>query len=66
MHGRCDPFISPDEGTLLFETAHEPRRLDLVDGLGHAFDAPAVAPVLAAVDWCIDHAASARQHADAV
>jgi alpha-beta hydrolase superfamily lysophospholipase len=66
VHGRCDPFIAPEDGTLLYETAHEPRRLDLVEGLGHAFETPAVAPVLAAVDWCIDHAASPRQPAGAV
>jgi uncharacterized protein len=66
IHGRDDPFISAEDATLLYDTAHEPRRLDLVEGLGHAFDTPAVAPVLAAVDWCIDHAASPRQPAGAV
>jgi uncharacterized protein len=66
VHGRGDPFISPDDGTILYETAREPRRLDLVKGLGHAFETPAVDPVLAAVDWCIDHAASPRQPAGAV
>ena len=66
VHGRADPFISPDDATLLYETAHEPRRLDLVEGLGHAFEPRAIEPVLAAVDWCVDRAASAREHADAV
>ena len=52
VHGRVDPFIAVDDAEVLYVAAGDPRRLDLVEGLGHAFEAPAVAPVLAAVEWC--------------
>jgi pimeloyl-ACP methyl ester carboxylesterase len=56
VHGRDDPFIAPDDATLLHAAAHDPRRLDLVDGLGHAFEAAAIEPVLASLDWCLAQA----------
>ncbi len=55
LHGRVDPFIAPAEAEALFAVAHEPRRLDLVDGLAHAFD-PAdksAGPIVAAVEWAL-------------
>ena len=66
LHGRRDPFIAPEDAALLYDAAHDPRRLDLVAGLGHAFEASAIAPVRAAVDWCVDHADSPSEPAGAV
>jgi alpha-beta hydrolase superfamily lysophospholipase len=59
VHGRCDPFIDVADAELLYEAALEPRHLEVVEGLGHAFDGPAAGPVLAAVDWCLTRAAGA-------
>ena len=59
VHGRGDPFIACGDAELLYDTASEPRRLELVDGLGHAFEPLATAPVLAAVDWCLGPAVTA-------
>jgi alpha-beta hydrolase superfamily lysophospholipase len=53
VHGRADPFIPPSDAQELYRAAHDPRRLDLVAGLGHAFEPLAVEPVLAAVDWAL-------------
>jgi alpha-beta hydrolase superfamily lysophospholipase len=53
VHGRADPFISPADAEDLYDAAAEPQRLTLVDGMGHAFEAPAVAPVLESVDWIL-------------
>jgi len=53
VHGRCDPFIGTEDAELLYGAAPEPRRLELVEGLGHAFEPPVTGPVLAAVEWCL-------------
>ncbi len=60
VHGRCDPFIGTADAELLYGAAPEPRRLELVEGLGHAFEAPATGPVLAAVEWCLGQAGTPR------
>ena len=57
VHGRRDPFIAISDAEVLYAAALDPRQLILVDDLGHAFDGPAAAPVLAGVDWCVAHAA---------
>lgn len=59
VHGRGDPFISIEDAEALYAAAGEPRRLDLVDGLGHAFEPEATVQLLAALDWCVEHAAAA-------
>ena len=51
IHGRADPFISVNDAEALYAVAHDPRRIDLVDGLGHAFEPESIAPILAALDW---------------
>jgi pimeloyl-ACP methyl ester carboxylesterase len=56
VHGRRDPFIGVADAELLHAAAAQPRRLEIVAGLGHAFDGPAAAPVVAAVSWCLAHA----------
>jgi pimeloyl-ACP methyl ester carboxylesterase len=58
IHGQADHFIRPCDAVELFRHAPEPRRLDLVPGMGHAYDALAVSPVVSAVEWVL--AASLR------
>jgi alpha-beta hydrolase superfamily lysophospholipase len=58
VHGRRDPFLAVDNAERLYAAAAEPRRLVLVDELGHAFEAESVEPILAAVAWCLDRAPS--------
>jgi pimeloyl-ACP methyl ester carboxylesterase len=58
VHGRRDPFLEVDNAELLYAAAAEPRRLVIVDELGHAFEVESVEPILAAVEWCLDPAAS--------
>ena len=54
VHGADDPFIDPADAGTLHDAAHEPRRVEIVDGMGHAFPAPSHAPVLRAIDWILD------------
>jgi alpha-beta hydrolase superfamily lysophospholipase len=51
VHGLADRFLPPAAATELFTAAHEPRRLDLVPGMGHGFCAAALGPVESAVAW---------------
>ncbi|HYZ97906.1 MAG TPA: alpha/beta fold hydrolase, partial [Acidimicrobiales bacterium] len=51
VHGLADRFLPPAAATALFAAAREPRRLDLVPGMGHGFCTQAVPPVEAAVAW---------------
>jgi pimeloyl-ACP methyl ester carboxylesterase len=53
VHGTDDRFIAPAEARTLHAHAHDPRRLDLVPGMGHAFDAPGIPAVCDAVDWAL-------------
>jgi hypothetical protein len=53
VHGTGDRFIAPTEAPRLFARASEPRRLDLVRGMGHAFDAVGLPSICAAVDWAL-------------
>jgi uncharacterized protein len=53
VHGLADRFLPPAAATALFTAAHEPRRLDLVPGMGHGFCDAALGPVMAAVAWVI-------------
>lgn len=54
VHGRADPFISVDDADGLFAAAHEPRRLEIVEGLGHAFEPAATPAILTALGWCLE------------
>jgi fermentation-respiration switch protein FrsA (DUF1100 family) len=54
LHGRDDPFISPAAADDLYAAARDPRSLVVVDGMGHAYEAEAIAPVLAAVEWALN------------
>ena len=53
VHGTIDRFISPREAPLLYAAANDPRRIDLVPGMGHAFDAPGIPAICAAVEWAL-------------
>jgi alpha-beta hydrolase superfamily lysophospholipase len=53
VHGTHDRFIAPSEAPLLYASANDPRRVDLVAGMGHAFDAPAIPVIGDAVDWAL-------------
>ncbi len=57
VHGRSDHFIPLTEAHLLYESAPEPRRLELVPDMGHAFDAVGLLPVCDAVAWAARAAA---------
>ncbi|HEX6418931.1 MAG TPA: alpha/beta fold hydrolase [Acidimicrobiales bacterium] len=60
VHGLADRFVSATAARLLFEAAPEPRRLDLVPGMGHGFTAGAEEPVSAAVGWVAGEVARRR------
>ena len=53
VHGTNDRFIHPRDATLLHDAANDPRRLVIVDGMGHAFGPNAVDPTRAAVAWSL-------------
>ena len=53
VHGTNDRFIAPSEAPLLYASANDPRRMDLVPGMGHAFDTPGVPAIGNAVDWVL-------------
>ena len=53
VHGTDDRFIAPSDAPLLYASANDPRRIDLVPGMGHAFDAPGIPVICAAVDWAL-------------
>ncbi len=59
VHGQGDHFIRPADAVELYRHANDPRRLDLVPGMGHAYDLLGVAPIVSAVEWVL--AASARR-----
>jgi pimeloyl-ACP methyl ester carboxylesterase len=54
VHGLDDRFLPPDAATTLFGAGNEPRRLDLVPGMGHGYGAEAVGPIEAAVGWVME------------
>jgi pimeloyl-ACP methyl ester carboxylesterase len=54
VHGTADPFIPVTDADALFAVANEPRRLEIVEGMGHAFEPPSVAPVVESVAWVLD------------
>ena len=53
LHGAADSFIPATDARELYAAAREPRRLDVVAGLGHAFGSLAIGPIVAAVDWAL-------------
>lgn len=55
VHGTGDRFIRWSEATRLHDAAAEPRRLVLVDGMGHAYMPESRPVVVEAVDWVLAH-----------
>lgn len=56
IHGGRDRFILPRAATELYAMASEPRRLEVVPGMGHAFDAIGTATIENAIDWVLSRA----------
>ncbi len=54
VHGTADPFIPAADADALYDAAPEPRRLRLVTGMGHAFEPPAIEPIVESVAWSVD------------
>jgi uncharacterized protein len=55
VHGAADRFIPASAAEELFALAHEPRRLQVVPAMGHAFEPQSVPAVRDSVDWTLDH-----------
>jgi pimeloyl-ACP methyl ester carboxylesterase len=55
VHGTGDRFIRWSEATRLHDAAAEPRRLVLVDDMGHAYMPESRPVVVEAVDWVLAH-----------
>jgi len=53
VHGTDDRFIPVQAAQELHSATAEPRRVEVVAGMGHAFDALAVVPILDAVEWVL-------------
>lgn len=53
VHGAADRFIPASDAEELFALAHEPRRLEIVPAMGHAFEPQSVPAVRDAVDWAL-------------
>ncbi|MFL6239950.1 MAG: alpha/beta hydrolase [Actinomycetes bacterium] len=53
IHGARDRFIPPKAAAELYEVAAEPRRLEIVPGMGHAYDPAGTAAILAAIEWVL-------------
>lgn len=53
VHGRRDRFIPVAASGELFEVANEPRRLSVVERMGHAFDDAATPAIVDAVHWTL-------------
>lgn len=51
IHGRRDLLIPASEARRLYDAVHEPRRLDVVPRMGHAFQPQLREPLLAALAW---------------
>jgi len=54
VHGRGDRFIPATDAVLLHAAGPERGRIDIIDGMGHAFTGCDTAVVAAAVQWCLE------------
>jgi pimeloyl-ACP methyl ester carboxylesterase len=55
VHGAADRFVPASDAEELFALAHEPRRLQIVPGMNHAFEPQSVPAVRDAVEWALAH-----------
>ncbi len=53
IHGQADRMIPSSEAHLLAAGAAGPTRLDIVDGMGHAFDPRGIPAIVAGVQWVL-------------
>ncbi|MEZ5169121.1 MAG: alpha/beta fold hydrolase [Acidimicrobiia bacterium] len=53
LHGERDRFIPPAAAEELYERAREPRRVTIVEHMGHAFDDASTPAIVDAVDWAL-------------
>lgn len=53
VHGTDDPFIDPADAAAIHAAAPEPRRLTLVEGMGHAFPRESILPVQRSIEWVL-------------
>ncbi len=53
IHGTGDRFIKPAEAEKLYRAAAGPRRLDLVDRMGHAYRPESIPPITESVRWAL-------------
>lgn len=58
IHGHDDAFIKRHEAHKLFAASSDPRRLDLVDGMGHAYAVESPPVICQCVQWALATAAS--------
>lgn len=54
LHGAADRFVPASAAAELYEVANEPRSLQIVPAMGHAFAPQSVAAIRDAVDWVLD------------
>lgn len=54
VHGRQDAMIRSLAAEEVYEAAADPRRIELVDGMGHAFCSGAVDAVTRSVEWAFE------------
>jgi fermentation-respiration switch protein FrsA (DUF1100 family) len=54
LHGAADRFVPASDADELYEVASEPRSLQIVPAMGHAFAPQSVAAIRDAVDWTLD------------
>jgi fermentation-respiration switch protein FrsA (DUF1100 family) len=53
IHGARDRFILPRAAAELYERSREPRRLEIVPGMGHAYDHVGTPAIASAIDWVL-------------
>jgi alpha-beta hydrolase superfamily lysophospholipase len=53
LHGAADRFVPPSAASELFAAAHEPRQLEIIAGMGHAFEPQSVPAIQHAVAWIL-------------
>ncbi len=53
VQGLADPTVRPGGAPILYEAAPEPRRLQMVDGMGHAFEPGGLVAITDAIDWVL-------------
>ncbi|WP_158240350.1 alpha/beta hydrolase [Mycobacterium hubeiense] len=54
VHGKADAMVRARAALDVYRAASDPRRIDLVDGMGHAFQLEGVPAVTRAVEWAFE------------